>query len=132
MRATHLETNSSRLSCSDNARWSFKPAPLAPELDPFSNFSVLELPVTTGALPLPLAVALPFACTSLGCGRLSENVPSRILSKSKGVGGARLRHMSAMDRRLRMSEWKTCRRPHEIATWQDPGQREQRTNWTET
>lgn len=36
-------------------------------------------------------------------------LPSRIFSKSRGIGGSRVRHISAMERRFRISEWNTCR-----------------------
>lgn len=42
-------------------------------------------------------------------GRCMKNLPSWIAAKSRGVGAARARHMSDIDNRLRMSEWKTCR-----------------------
>lgn len=75
---------------------------------PFDSFSVEAVPlgpaVDFAVCPLPLAGPLPFI--SLGL-LASLNVPLLIPSKSSGVGFARDRHISAIDRRLRMSLRKT-------------------------
>jgi hypothetical protein len=42
-------------------------------------------------------------------GRCMKNLPSWIALKSRGVGAARARHISDIDNRLRISEWKTCK-----------------------
>jgi hypothetical protein len=41
-------------------------------------------------------------------GGCMTNLPSSMAWKSRGVGAARERHMSDIDNKLRMSEWKTC------------------------
>ena len=98
-----LATNSCRLSCRLSARWSFSPAPFGlPTLGLLDTFAS-PFPFTV----LGAAVPLPLGCTPLvrGWGLLMVKEPSRMPSKSSGVGGARERHMSAMERRLRMSAW---------------------------
>lgn len=91
---THLATKRSTLSLRDNARWSFSPEVLAPfDVEPFAA------QVAFGALCA--------AASSLCAFLLSTNVPLLIPSKSSGVGGSRERHISDMERRFKMSEWKT-------------------------
>ena len=104
---TYLETKRSKLSSKDSSRWSFRPDPLATGAVPLTLTSALPVPMVCLAPPFVVA-ALPFWWRPFSCGRRRGKLPSRILSNSSGIGGARLRHMSAIDRRLRMSAWKTC------------------------
>lgn len=105
---THLDTNSSRLSCRVSARWSFK---LGLEVDAaceslgvFSGAAVFPGADFEPFLAEPFAFEVPFVwAESLS----SLNVPFRIASNSNGVGGARDFHMSAIESKLRISEWNT-------------------------
>lgn len=103
---THLAMKRSRLSCKDSARWSLRPDPLPFEMGavPFTFTSPLPVPIVSPDLPF---VALPFEGNPFCCGRRRGKLPSKILSNSRGTGGSRVRHISAMERRLRMSAWNT-------------------------
>lgn len=100
----YLATKSSRLSCRLRALWSFRPV-VELEGPPFNRLSVAALP-----LPDPFdvdaeGVEMPFICDDDLVGNVND--PCCIASKSSGVGFARDRHMSSIERRLLISVWKT-------------------------
>ena len=104
LRKSYLETNNSKLSLSVRARWSFNPSLRGmfpfPLSCPLGNFAKLELELRSELLPLATASAINEAS-------FKSNEPSMIESKSRGVGGERERHMSAILNRFLISALNT-------------------------